>query len=226
MLTRTAPWFHSLTESVHALDIAAREYRTAHQAATVAAWNLEPARLLPLDGLVNVPERHYVSPHDDAVTKLTDAYRSLETHTRKLYENTAPAYAYGTASVLQAVLLGERPSHIALSRRDGLYVRPAPCLPDLSTELRDWPDVHRLIALRQDVIERERAAAVVQDWSFYADLADCQDPDLTAATNLAAGLADTAFAYGETAESALHHTLMTARSDQLDEADGPGEGAA
>jgi hypothetical protein len=217
MPTATAPWFHTLTESVHALGTAAREYRTAHQAARVASWNLEPARLLPIEGLINVPERHYVSPHDDAVTKLADAYRSLETHTSKLYENTTLAYAHGTASVLQAVLLGERPPHIALSRRDGLYVRPATFLPDLSTELGNWHDAHRLTSLRHDVIERERAAATVTDWTFYSDLTDFRNADLTAATTLAAGLADTALAYAETAESALHFALMTAaRSNQLD----------
>jgi hypothetical protein len=220
--TAAAPWFDTLTSSVYALGAAARECRTAHQTARAATWNLDPYRLMPVEGAVNIPGQYFVRPHDDAVGKLSDAYATLTGHTRKLYENTALAYAYGTAAVLEAVLNGDHPTHVILSRVNGLYTRPNALLPDLTASaLSVWRDCRRLDLLRQDVTARECAAATVEAWNFYEDLADGPlTSEVTDAEALAAGLADTALAYGETAESALHYALTKPRNNGLDAPDG------
>jgi hypothetical protein len=213
----TAPWFHSLTESVYALGAAAREYRTANQAARTASWHIDPLRLLPVDGTVSVVDRDYIRPHDDAVWKIGDLYSELGSRTKKLYENAALAYAYGTTAVLVSVLKGERPSHIELGRGDGLYVLPPIPLPDLSEELGNWRDSQGLSALRQNVAERECAVAAVNDLLSCEDLADYESADMTHASEVAAGLADSAYAYGEQAESALHFALIASNPNHTPE---------
>lgn len=216
MTETTVAWFHSLTESVAGLGSAAREYRTAAQAVRIASWHLDPVRLLPADGSVRVIGSDRLRPHDDAVTQLGALYGDLGYRVRKLYENAALAYAYGTATVLAAVLAGDEPAHVALGRRDGRYVLPRGPLPDFREPLTAWKDNESLAARREDLVERENAAAIADEFAHYADLADYDVSDLTAASKLAAGLADTACAYGELAESALHFVLLNADGQRHD----------
>lgn len=213
MAQQTAAWFHSLTESISALGAAAREYRTAAQAARIAAWHIDPFRLLTVDGAVRVIGRDHLRPHDDAVMQLGAVYGDLGYRVRKLYENAALAYAYGTATALTAVLNGDEPPYVALGRRDGLYEVPSGPLPDLREPLGSWKDNHRFTACREDLVERENAAAIANDLAFYEDLADYEACDLSDVSRFASGLADTACAYGELAESALHFMVLTARAN-------------
>ena len=97
-------WFHSLTDSVNALGAAARELRAAHQHARHTARAADPARLIPVPGLLNVTGDEPVRPHDEALWGLSDLYMVLEHHTKELYENAALGYAYGTAGSIEAVL--------------------------------------------------------------------------------------------------------------------------
>ncbi|MFI6084592.1 hypothetical protein ACIBBB_27070 [Streptomyces sp. NPDC051217] len=212
MTSDTIPWFHSLTDSVHALGAAAREYRAANQAARVASWHIDPARLLPVDGSVHVPGRDFVRPHDDALLKLGDLYSDLASNTQDLYENAALAYAYGTIAAVRSVLAGERPPHVELGRRNGRYDLPEGALPEINGALGQWTGASDLARLREHVIERRRARALVSDFEFYEDLADYETAELTAASACAAGLADSAYAYGAAAESALHFVLLTSRT--------------
>ncbi|MGW6235231.1 hypothetical protein [Streptomyces sp. NPDC055094] len=210
----TPAWFDTLTASAHALGAAAREYRTAHQTACTASWNVDPTRLLPVNGKLSVPGRDFVRPQDDALWRLGELYGNLRDTTKRLYENTAQAYAYGTAAAVQSVLNGERPPHIVLGRRDSCYVLPAEPLTDLRSALSRWTGSERLASLRQRVLEQECALAYVSDLAFYEDLADYECADLAHASERAAGLADSAYAYGEAAESALHFVLLTAVTNQ------------
>ncbi|MGW6772001.1 hypothetical protein ACWGBX_16495 [Streptomyces sp. NPDC055037] len=210
----TPAWFDTLTASVHALGAAAREYRTAHQTACTASWHVDPTRVLPVNGKLSVLERDFVRPQDDALWRLGELYGDLRDATKKLYENTAQAYAYGTATVVQSVLNGARPPHIVLGRRDGCYVLPAGSLPDMQDGLSRWTGSERLASLRQRVLEQECALAYVSDLAFYEDLADYECAELAHASERAAGLADSAYAYGEAAESALHFVLLAAATNQ------------
>ncbi|WP_405797388.1 hypothetical protein [Streptomyces sp. NBC_01506] len=210
MTSDTIPWFHHLTDSVHALGAAAREYRTASQAARVASWHIDPARLLPVDGALHVPGRDFVRPYDDALLKLGDLYSELESGTKDLYENSSLAYAYAATSAVRSILAGERPPHVELGRRDGRYELPTGSLPEMPSALDHWTGAERLTRLREHVIERQRARSLVSDFAFYEDLADCETAELTTATACAAGLADSAYAYGEAGENALHFVLLSA----------------
>lgn len=209
MTNDTITWFQSLTDSVHALGAAAREYRAANEAARVASWHIDPARLLPVDGSVHVPGRDFVRPHDDALLKLGDLYSDLRSSAQGLCENASLAYAYGAISAVRSVVAGERPPYIELGRRDGRYELRKGSLPEMNRALGQWAGAEKLARLRERVIERERARALVSDFEFYEDLADCETPELTAASACAAGLADSAYAYGEAAQGALHFALVT-----------------
>ncbi|MFD8967687.1 hypothetical protein ACFV0C_22275 [Streptomyces sp. NPDC059568] len=213
-------WFDSLTASVHALGAAAREYRTANQSAQASAWHTDPTRLLPINGAVRIPGRDIVRPQHDALWRLGELYGDLRSSTKRLYENTAQAYAHGTAAAVRSVLNGGRPAYIELDRRDGHYVLPVASLPDMQDALSRWTGSRRLATLRHQVIDREHARAVVSDFAFYEDLTDCETADITHASERAAGLADCAYAYGETAESALHFVLLTATTQSKCTAEG------
>ncbi|WP_406324842.1 hypothetical protein [Streptomyces niveus] len=214
MSNPTTAWFDTLTASVQALSAASREYRMAERAAHNALWNTDPTRLLPVNGAVSVPRRDSVRPHHDALHQLRSLHTEMLQRTKTLYENTAVAYAHGAAAALHSVLLGERPEYVELRRRGGHYVRPTGALPDLRTLLNDWPGNGGLATLREQVTEREHARTVVEDFEFFWDLAGCVIPEWSRAAEQAADLADTAHAYGETAESALYFVLLTGRASR------------
>ncbi|MGW6456281.1 hypothetical protein ACWF94_10205 [Streptomyces sp. NPDC055078] len=215
MPNSTVAWFHSLSDSVASLGIAARELRAARQGAQLISWHIDPMRLLSVDGAVSVPGRHYVRPHDHAISKLSDLYSALEISTKALYKNTALAYAYGTAQAVVAVLNSERPTHVQLERRDDGYVPAAVMLPDLQGALGQWAGSQEMALLRNKVIDGERATALVDEYSFYEDLADYECIEMAEASATAEGLADSAYVYGVAAESALHFLLITARTSDI-----------
>ncbi|MFI0940953.1 hypothetical protein [Streptomyces sp. NPDC021020] len=173
-------WHTDLTASVHALGAAARELRAAHASACHAARTVDPARLVPLPGLLTVPGAESVRPYDEALRQLTDLYAATEQRTRDLYVNAALGYAHGAAHALAAVLRAERPHHVTLSRDPaGHYVLAA--LPDLAASLTTAAGARELAALHTRVL-----------------------------TATAADLPDAATAYGEQAERSLHHLIRHA----------------
>ncbi|MEU5418747.1 hypothetical protein ACH4UT_24490 [Streptomyces sp. NPDC020799] len=209
----TIAWFDSLTESAAALGAAARESRFANQAARAALWAVDPGRLQPVQGLLSVPGRHMLRPHNDTLGKLQDLCRAHQSGTAALYENTARAYAYGTTSALLAVVEGEQPQIIELGRDEaGTYSTPFSFLPDFRDVLGQWAGADRFNALQCDVISREHAADVADAFAQCEELADYESADLTEARTLAAGLADSWCAYGEQAEAALHFVLTSGAS--------------
>ncbi|MFF4735047.1 hypothetical protein ACFY2W_03975 [Streptomyces sp. NPDC001262] len=199
-------WFDSLTESVAALAVAARETRFADQATRLASWHVEPARIHLANGQLRVPGERTINPQTIALEQIRALCRAQELATALLYENTARAYAYGTAAAALAVAKGERPRFAELQRDEvGQYILPVDLLPDLRDALSGWAASDHLARLRCDVIEREEALVA---GAFAADYETA-----SRAYDLAAGLADSSYAYGEQAEAALHFLLMTTGTD-------------
>ncbi|MFD4766995.1 hypothetical protein [Streptomyces niveus] len=212
MTKPTATWFDTLTASVQALGAASREYGMAERAAHHALWNMDPTRVFPVAGAVSVPGRNVVRPHHDALRQLRALHTEMHERTKTLSENAAEAYAHGAAAALHSVLLGERPEYVELRRRGDSFVQPTAALPDLRALLGAWAGSGRLATLREQVAERKHARAVVADFEFFEDLAGCVIPEWSHASDQAAGLADSAHAYGETAESALYFVLLMGRT--------------
>ncbi|MFJ2632737.1 hypothetical protein ACIO6U_12410 [Streptomyces sp. NPDC087422] len=183
-------WHLSLTDSVYALGAAARELRTAHAHARHTAWAADPARIVPVVGLLTVPDAEPVRPHDEALWQLSDLYMVLEHHTHELYENAALGYAHGAAAAVAAVLRSERPRHVELPRdRHGNYTVTADGLPDVSPSLTRDAGSAELANLRARVIACEPADG---EEEFTVELADA------------------AYAYGERAERTLQHLIRFA----------------
>ncbi|MFI5703649.1 hypothetical protein ACIA78_26830 [Streptomyces xanthochromogenes] len=207
------PWFHSLTQSVAALGLAAREYGMAAQSARLAAWSVDSARLAVVPGTVSVRGRHYLSPYDDSVRQLSELHTEVERQIRDLYENAALAYAYGTAAVVTSVREGRCLSHVELGRIDGRYVIPKEPLPHFGGALDEWLGGPYLGLLRDIVIEHVRAKKEIRERDFFEDLADCESTQFAEVSELASGLADSAMTYGEHVERALHFVLVGAKEN-------------
>ncbi|MEV0527082.1 hypothetical protein AB0I66_26980 [Streptomyces sp. NPDC050439] len=217
MSDTTRVWFHDLTESVFAVGAAAREYRTAHQAAQAAAWHFEPARMAPEDGAVSVVGRYFSHPHHEALRYLKEIQDSTELRIKLRYENTALAYAYGTACAVAGVVNGERPRHLEFVRRDGLYELPTEALPNFEDALAEWSGGPNLVALGEILTEHVRARDLAREFSFYEDFADCHSPEAAEASEFAAGLADAAYVYGVAAERALQFVLLNLQKHHVAE---------
>ncbi|MEV6671085.1 hypothetical protein [Streptomyces sp. NPDC051162] len=209
----TIAWFDSLTESVAALGAAARDTRFANQAARAALWAVEPGRLQSVNGLLSVPGKYMIRPHNDTLGQLQDLCRAHQSGIAALYENMARAYAYGTATALLSVIKGEQPQFVELGRDEaGQYSTPFSFLPDFGEALAHWAGSERLNALRWEAESREHASAVADAFAQCEELADYESADLTEARALAAGLADSWCAYGEQAEAALHFLITSGES--------------
>ncbi|MFE4856114.1 hypothetical protein [Streptomyces sp. NPDC056670] len=207
------PWFHSLTQSVAALGLAAREYGMAVQSARLAAWSVDSARLAAVPGTVSVRGRHYLSPYDDSVRQLSALHTEVERQLHDLYENAALAYAHGTSAAVTSVLEGRCPAHVEFGRIDGRYVIPEAPLPHFDGTLDEWLGGPCLGLLRNIVIEHVRAKKEVRERNFFEDLADCEGTQFAEVSELASGLADSAMTYGERVERALHLVLVTAKEN-------------
>jgi hypothetical protein len=217
MSDTTRAWFHDLTESVFAVGAAAREYRMAHLAAQATTWHYEPARLAPEDGSVSVVGRYFSHPHHEALRYLKEIQDSAELRIKNLYENTALAYAYGTAGAVAEVVSGRGPRHLEFVRKDGFYELTDEALPELENALDCWPGGPNLVALGEILTEHVRARDLARGFAFYEDFADCHSPEAAEATEFAAGLAEAAYTYGEAAERALQFVLLNLRKQHLTE---------
>ncbi|WP_371653932.1 MULTISPECIES: hypothetical protein [unclassified Streptomyces] len=171
-----------------------------------------------------MPDTTYAWFHSlsDSVFALGAAARQHRAH---LHENTCLAYAYGAAESVRLVSQGERPRHIELRRHDGLYVLPpTSLLPDLGRALAGWPGSKRLSQLRAEVMRHEFAASMATAEPSDDDPDDPTDHEASEvfpASEFTASLADSAYAYGEVAESALNYLLLAARANHFPEEDTP-----
>jgi hypothetical protein len=182
----TPPWHVDLTNSVRTLGASAEELRTAHANARHTARAVDPARLIPVPGLV-ATGGEFVRPHDEALWQLTDLYTAVEQRTQELYENAALAYAHGAAQALTAVLRAQHPHHVDLTRDADTRYALAGELPDLDGSLTTAVGGPQLAALRARVLTATELDA--DDAEFTTDLADA------------------AHAYGKQAEATLAHLI-------------------
>lgn len=175
-------WYADLTASVHALGAAADELRIAHITAVHAARTVDSARIVPLPGLLAVPDTEPVRPYDEALFQLAYLYQTAEQRTWKLYESAALGYALGAAQAVAAVLRAEHPHHVTLARDlAGYYLLGADALPDFGGSLTAAAGAHDLAELRARVLTATKAE-----------------------------LADATQAYGERAELTLAHLIRFA----------------
>ncbi|GGY53899.1 hypothetical protein GCM10010363_38870 [Streptomyces omiyaensis] len=212
MTRTTLPWFETLTDSAYALGAAARETRTAHQAAqaAVAQYDLDRVRLL--DGEITVPGLFTAPrPHDRAVMGIGKALQECQDRMERLHTDAALSYAYGTAWAILRVLNGQEPPRIELGlTAEGCLIIPAELapIPPAIEGLERWCDNAKFDKARQRWWECNSAgeyASAVADQDY---LADHEANEMHQALDVAQGEADAAYAYGVLAESALHYALL------------------
>lgn len=214
MADATTQWFRTLPESVYALGAAAREYRLALHTAKLGISHTDPSRTHHHLGELAVPGRPFHRPHDVALVSVGDLYTGLEKQLRGLYENAARAYAHGVAWAIRSVLDGKQPSHVLLHRERDRYLLMGGT-PDLGGGLARWSGCKRLHALREDLVYRESARQAADSLGAEQHLEGHESAALAAALDTAEGLAQSAYDYGELAESALHFTIDRARTGRL-----------
>jgi hypothetical protein len=188
----TPPWHLDLTNSVRTLGAAADELRTAHANARHTARAVDPARLIPVPGLLTVTGSEPVRPHDEALWDLTDLYATAEQRTCELYENAAVGYAHGAAQAITAVLHTQRPHHVELPRDTAGHYRLPAELPDFNGSLTAAAGGPELVALRAFVLVAYAGQDEAADTEFATDLADASH------------------AYGKQAEATLAHLIRFA----------------
>ncbi|MFI8404381.1 hypothetical protein ACIGG5_29570 [Streptomyces sp. NPDC085463] len=216
MNRKALPWFESLTDSAFALGAAARETRTAHQAAQAAAAQYDLDRVRLLDGEISVPGRFSPSrPHDRAVMGIGKALQECRDRMERLYTDAALSYAYGAAWAILRVLDGQEPPRIELGlTAEGHLTIPgelAPIPPTIKG-LDRWRDNAKFEKARQRWWECDSAGEYADSLSDQDYLADHEAYEMDQAYGEARGLADAAYAYGVLAESALHYSLLGARA--------------
>ncbi|MFI8398731.1 hypothetical protein ACIGG5_00575 [Streptomyces sp. NPDC085463] len=216
MTRKTLPWFETLTDSVFALGAAARETRTALQAAqaAVAQYDLDRVRLL--DGGITVPGLFTPTrPHDRAVMGIGKALQECRDRMERLATDAALSYAYGTAWAILRVLDGQEPPRVELGlTAEGHLTIPAELapIPPTIAGLDRWCDNAKFEKARQQWWECDSAGEYASALAEQEYLADHEASEMHQALDVAQGEADAAYAYGVLAESALHFALLGARA--------------
>ncbi|MGW4050758.1 hypothetical protein ACWENA_07985 [Streptomyces sp. NPDC004779] len=216
MTRTTLPWFETLTDSAYALGAAARETRTARQAAqaAVAQYDLDRVRLL--DGEITVPGLFTPPrPHDRAVMGIGKALQECRDRMERLSTDAALSYAYGAAWAILRVLDGQEPPRVELGlTAEGHLTIPSELapVPPAIEGLDRWCDNARFAKARERWWECDSASEFANSLSDREYLADHEATEMHQAYAEARGLADAAYAYGVLAESALHYALLGARA--------------
>jgi len=208
-------WTDSLFDSVYALYETAREYRTAHRAAEVAASTVDFDRRVTHEGQITLAARPDVhgrvstrTPHGQALIVLHRLYSTLETETQGRYEEAALLYASGTAWAIRAVLRGETPPTAVFQTTDhGHLAPPALEIPGLET----WVDGPALDAAYDAVLRCTEAAEHSEQMADWGPVSEPEAGTIVRAETVAAGLADACFAYGLLAQRALAFALIEPR---------------
>ncbi|MFI8256963.1 hypothetical protein [Streptomyces filamentosus] len=216
MPRKTLPWFETLTDSAYALGAAAREARTALQAAeaAVAQYDLDRVRLL--DGEVTVPGLFSPTrPHDRAVMGIGKTLQECRNRMEHLYTDAALSYAYGTAWAILRVLDGQEPPCVELGlTAEGHLTIPSELapIPPVIAGLNRWCDNAKFDKARQRWRECDSAGEYASALADQEYLADHEANEMHQALDVTQGEADAAYAYGVLAESALHYALLGARA--------------
>ncbi|MER7515909.1 hypothetical protein [Streptomyces sp. NPDC126499] len=216
MPTKTLPWFETLTDSVFALGAAARETRTAHQAAQAATAQYDLDRVRLLDGEITAPGLFTPPrPHDRAVMGIGKALQECRDRMERLYTDAALSYAYGTAWAILRVLDGQEPPRVELRlSAEGHLTIPAELapIPPAIEGLGRWRDNAKFEKARQRWWDCDSAGEYASALDEEDYLTDHEAYEMHQAYDEARGLAGAAYAYGLLAESALRFTLLGTRA--------------
>jgi hypothetical protein len=205
----TTPWFESLADSVYALGAAAREAQRAYRAAEIAQQHYDLDRLRPIDGEValddRVPSTIPFRPHDDALFRIGNTLQEQTNALRRLYAQTADAYAYGTTWAILRVLDGHQPATVSLGRTsEGYSIIPGELCPvPLMPRLERWNNYPKFVHARAQMLRCEEAGNYADYLDEQPHLSDHQAGEFHDALDTASNLPDAAYAYGVLAESAL-----------------------
>ncbi|MFF7438698.1 hypothetical protein [Streptomyces sp. NPDC008122] len=210
------PWFESLTDSAFALGAAARETRTAHQAAQAATAQYDLDRVRLLDGEITVPGLFTPPrPHDRAVMGIGKALQQCGDQMESLYTDAALSYAYGTAWAILRVLDGQEPPRVELSHTaEGDLIIPrglAPVPPQIAG-LERWRDNPKFEQARKRWESCDYAGEYASALADEEYLSDHGAYEMHEAYGEARGITDAAYAYGVLAESALRYALLGPRA--------------
>ncbi|MCR8947129.1 hypothetical protein NW249_34140 [Streptomyces sp. OUCMDZ-4982] len=199
-------WTESLFDSVYALYETAREYQLAHQAAQITASTVDFDRRRTHPGRIALTGRSGTSePHGRAQRILHRLYYTLETETRRQFEEAALLYASGTAWAVRAVLNGEHPAHVAFQTTDrGDLVPPSLEIPGLDT----FSEGPALDAAYDALVRCMQASEYGEDLADQDYISDHEAGQMHAAWDVARGTAAAAFTYGLLAQRALNFALL------------------
>ncbi|WP_330349621.1 hypothetical protein [Streptomyces sp. NBC_00582] len=208
MTTRTQSWTVSLQDSVYALGAAARECQAAHRAAAIAHRHVDLDRIRLLDGKVLCRHVSYTGeqePHLTSLSRIGDVQMKAEQRLNRLYEEAARAYAHGANWAVRQVLSGQQPAHVELKvDADGLFVL-GETMPVL--QLDRCASASALEAARRTYERCIVAGFEAEGIASQDEIADYEAGEMHAALDVAAGLPDAAYAYGELAEGAVHWAI-------------------
>jgi hypothetical protein len=213
MTERTQPWTASLEDSVYALGAAARECQAAYRAAAIAKVHVDLDRLRLLDGKVLRRNTGYIGeqePHAEALSRIGNVQLRTELALKRMYEETARAYAHGANWSVQQVLSGQQPAHVELDTDSEGACVFAEFMPTL--ELDRYTQAAALEAARRTY---ERCLVAGFEAEGIADQDYISDHDaglMHESLDIAAGLPDAAYAYGVQAESAVRYAINTRAS--------------
>ncbi|WP_432124024.1 hypothetical protein [Streptomyces sp. C10-9-1] len=217
---RTQHWTDSLFDSVYALYEAAREYRTAHQAALVAQESVDLDRrrihegeteaVRRLHGRGDTHTRRHV-PHQQAVFALHREYGDLVSRMHRSYLDAALLYATGTVWAIRTVQDGGTPPVVAFERDgDGTLLHRPVLLPELD-RYSEQAALQRTYDRLAYCIDADRYS---EDLAGADYVTDHEAGEMFAAAAAAQGMADAAYAYGLAAQKALSYTLLGPRAER------------
>lgn len=220
-----APWFEHLEDSVRALGEAAREWKLAHQGATLAHAHVDTSRTLFHEGKVTGQPGHTDrgwlskpftrSPHSTAVFDLQRHYLNAVHFTQNGYEHAAMLYASGAAWAIRTVHAGETPARVVLSVEDTDKRDLAPgslnAGLDALKEAR-LSTVPKLEAAYKRLDDCLYARDVAEDIGSQEYVSDHEASEMHDCLTAAEDIADAAYAYGLLAEGALSFVLLGLRA--------------
>lgn len=219
-----APWFEHLSDSVRALGEAAREWRLAATAATLARDHADVQRHPWHQGKVTgqpSPEaRGFAgepaerSPHMNAAFELQRLYGDVQRDTAGGYERAALLFASGAAWAVRRVRAGHHPGRVvfATDDTDRRSLIPGPFDADLDAlkEAR-LSTAGKLWSAHDRLQECEWARHAGEDIASQDYVSDHEASDMHECWALAEGLAEAAYSYGLLVEQALGFVLLGAR---------------
>lgn len=203
-------WRNSLEDSIAALRSAANEYRAALQLARAGQWTVNLDRIRLADGRVSATGKGSSliasRPHDSAICRINDLYRSLTADLMDGYEQAALLYADGATWAAQQVIDGHTPELVEV-HHDHIGQPITGSRPRLDEHLAGWSGREQYLTAKAALIRCENARDAADELAERGYLADHEASDMHEAFDVAAGLADAAYAYGLQAEAAVQYAI-------------------